>query len=90
MNAEDGHIVVRCRSEEALHRAKSLVNIEFSWCLVAVVGCSLLFYLLLSRRYVEEMEYSSIVKLTEEMDLEEGKSSFLSLGKVMRNVDRER
>ncbi|XP_020573650.1 transmembrane protein 45A-like [Phalaenopsis equestris] len=94
MNAEDGHFVVRCRSEEALHRAKSLANIEFSWCLAAVVGSSLLFYLLLSRRYAEEMEYSPISKLSgemeiEEMELEEGKNSFLSLGKVMRNVDLE-
>ncbi|KAI0528638.1 hypothetical protein KFK09_001180 [Dendrobium nobile] len=95
MNDEDGHFVVRCSSDEALHRAKSLANIEFSWSLAAVVSLSLLFYLLLSRRYVEKMEYSSITKSagemeTEEMDLEEERSSFLSLGKAMRNVDMER
>ncbi|KAL0369920.1 UNVERIFIED_CONTAM: hypothetical protein Sangu_0310100 [Sesamum angustifolium] len=31
MNLEEGHKVVRCHGEEALERAKSLVNIQFNW-----------------------------------------------------------
>ncbi|KAG0446926.1 hypothetical protein HPP92_028614 [Vanilla planifolia] len=94
INPEDGHMVVRCRSQEALHRAKSLVNIEFSWILAAVVAGSLLFYLILSRRYAEEAEYDSIVKLVdddvEDLDVEADTRSFVSLGKAMRNIDLER
>ena len=37
MNDEDGHMVVRCSSHEALHRAISLVNIEFSWFIIGVL-----------------------------------------------------
>ncbi|PPS01595.1 hypothetical protein GOBAR_AA19068 [Gossypium barbadense] len=37
LHNEDGHQVVRCSSDEALQRAKSLVNIIFSWTLIAVI-----------------------------------------------------
>lgn len=93
MNDEDGHWVVRCRSEEALHRAKSLVNIEFSWIFASVVACSMLFYLLLSRRYAEEAEYLKAGgddDESEDFDLESDKRSFVSLERGMRNIDLER
>ncbi|KAG0446738.1 hypothetical protein HPP92_028679 [Vanilla planifolia] len=93
MNPENGHMVVRCRSQEALHRAKALVNFEFCWLLVAVLAASLLFYLLLSRRYTEEAEYASIVKLVdddvEDLDVEANMRSFVSMGKTMRSMDLE-
>ncbi|XP_074292610.1 uncharacterized protein LOC141619493 [Silene latifolia] len=34
MHLEEGHKVVRCDGEESLHRAKALVNIQFSWFLI--------------------------------------------------------
>ncbi|PKA49973.1 hypothetical protein AXF42_Ash017512 [Apostasia shenzhenica] len=98
MKHENGHTVVRCPSEAALHRAKSLVNIEFSWMLVGVVALSMVFYLLMSRRYAEETEYSALSKSggeevdeAAELDLEAEKRSFLSFGKtMMRSMDLER
>ncbi|EPS63559.1 hypothetical protein M569_11225, partial [Genlisea aurea] len=50
MNLEEGHRVVRCRGDGALERAKSLVNIEFSWYVLGVVVFSTAFYLLLARK----------------------------------------
>ncbi|PKU61989.1 transmembrane protein 45B-like [Dendrobium catenatum] len=93
MNQEEGHTVVRCRSEEALQRAKSLVNIEFSWILAAVVASSLLFYLVFSRRYAVEAEYLKAGgedDESEDFDLESEKRSFVSLEREMRNIDLER
>lgn len=93
MNEEEGHTVVRCKSEEALHRAKSLVNIEFSWILAAVVASSMLFYLVLSQRYAEVAEYLKAGgddDDSEDFDLESEKRSFVSLERGMRNIDLER
>ncbi|KAH0453096.1 hypothetical protein IEQ34_017420 [Dendrobium chrysotoxum] len=98
MNAEDGHYVVRCRSDGELHRAKSLVNIEFSWLLSAVIAFSLLWYLFLCRKYEKESEYDSIEE--EEIDdLELGKKSnsklevsdsFVHMERVMSSIELER
>lgn len=97
MNDEDGHFVVRCRSAAALHRAKSLANIEFSWLLAAVVGSCLLLYLALCRRYVKEAEYAAVSKAggydgdSEDLDLESEQRSFVSMERGMRNsIDLER
>ncbi|KAK3204947.1 hypothetical protein Dsin_018993 [Dipteronia sinensis] len=45
INREEGHQVLRCHGEQALHRAKSLVNLQFSWFLVGITIFSLSFYL---------------------------------------------
>lgn len=62
MHFEEGHHVVRCSGEESLHRAKSLVNLQFSWLLigVAVFGASL--YMVLTSIYGEDqkVEYFSL------------------------------
>ncbi|KAK1277224.1 hypothetical protein QJS04_geneDACA017171 [Acorus gramineus] len=58
INLEDGRSVVRCHGREWLERAKSLVNIQFSWVLVGVTVFSLGLYLILSRVYqVEEYRF---------------------------------
>ncbi|XP_047046792.1 transmembrane protein 45B-like [Lolium rigidum] len=62
LNFEEGHEVVRCRTDEALHRAKSLVNLQFSWYLTATVVFVVVFYLQVSRLYPEEPQYLPLVK----------------------------
>ncbi|XP_038726313.1 transmembrane protein 45A-like [Tripterygium wilfordii] len=48
---EDGRLLVACHTEEALHRAKSLVNIQFSSYLILITILCTLFYLILTRIY---------------------------------------
>ena len=55
LNYEDGHQVVRCSGEEALHRAKSLINLQFSWVLVGVVIFGVSFYMVLIKIYSKKM-----------------------------------
>ncbi|PKU61618.1 transmembrane protein 45B-like [Dendrobium catenatum] len=94
MHDEDGHFVVRCRSDEALYRAKSLANLEFSWVFSAAVVFSFLFYLYLSKRYEKELEYESIdVEEPEDSELRKkinsklGESdTFVFMEKVMSAV----
>ncbi|KAE8788164.1 transmembrane protein 45B-like [Hordeum vulgare] len=62
LNREDGHDVVRCRTDEALHRAKSLVNLQFSWYLTGTLVFVVAFYLQVSRLYPEEPQYLPLVK----------------------------
>uniref|UniRef100_A0A0D9XE92 Uncharacterized protein n=1 Tax=Leersia perrieri TaxID=77586 RepID=A0A0D9XE92_9ORYZ len=62
INFEEGHDVVRCRTDEALHRAKSLVNLQFSWYLTATVVFVVVFYLRVSKAYPEEPRYVPLVK----------------------------
>ncbi|KAF0915748.1 hypothetical protein E2562_038596 [Oryza meyeriana var. granulata] len=62
INFEEGHDVVRCRTDEALHRAKSLVNLQFSWYLTATVVFVVVFYLQLRKVYPEEPRYVPLVK----------------------------
>ncbi|KAE8711596.1 hypothetical protein F3Y22_tig00110283pilonHSYRG00062 [Hibiscus syriacus] len=69
LHFEDGHQVVNCSSHEALHRAKSLVNILFSWTLIAVTIFSVAFYLVLAKFYGEKVEYSTLKK-EEDLELE--------------------
>ena len=42
-----GHQEVNCRDEESLHRAKALINIEFSWYVIGIMIFSMWFYLFL-------------------------------------------
>ncbi|KAK1289787.1 hypothetical protein QJS10_CPB18g00314 [Acorus calamus] len=58
MNLEEGLKVVRCHGREWLERAKSLVNIQFSWVLIGVTVFWFGVYLILSKVYrVEEYRY---------------------------------
>lgn len=60
INLEEGHQVVRCHGDEALHRAKSLVNLQFSWFLIGVTIFSLSFYLVWDNLFCEKVEYSTL------------------------------
>ncbi|KAF5735722.1 hypothetical protein HS088_TW15G01237 [Tripterygium wilfordii] len=74
INDDDGHKEVICHTEEALYRAKSLVNIEFSWYLVLVTILCMLFYLILIRVYGKmDVQYSSLMKEEEEDEVESRK-----------------
>ncbi|XP_027148092.1 transmembrane protein 45A-like [Coffea eugenioides] len=99
---EEGHKVVRCQNHEALERAKSLVNIEFSWYLVGVTIIGMCVYLALYRMFPEIVEYQSLTKF-EDQELEDDdleaqkrnkvggtKASFLPLGKSLELTDMER
>ncbi|KAM7273023.1 hypothetical protein ACFE04_027687 [Oxalis oulophora] len=65
LNLEEGHLVVRCHSDEALHRAKSLVNLQFSWLLlgttVFVVALYLAFVIVKAYFGEDNIEYSSLI-----------------------------
>ncbi|XWS73441.1 hypothetical protein CRYUN_Cryun02cG0129200 [Craigia yunnanensis] len=103
IHSEEGHQVVRCSSDEALHRAKSLVNIQFSWTLIAVTILAMSFYLVLVKLYGENVEYSTLTK-EEDLELEEDSDdvesqkeskhgepkSFIHMGKGYSVVDIER
>nr|XP_010932463.1 transmembrane protein 45B [Elaeis guineensis] len=98
INSEDGHQVVRCHSDEALHRAKSLVNIQFSWYVAAMAVFSMLLYLFLTKRYPEAPEYLPLVKeggQEDDEDLESQKrlgesDSFVHMGKGIGAMELER
>uniref|UniRef100_A0A6N2LNP1 Uncharacterized protein n=1 Tax=Salix viminalis TaxID=40686 RepID=A0A6N2LNP1_SALVM len=64
---DDGHKTVRCASEEALHRSKSSVNIQFSWFLVGLVVFAITFYLGLVGIHSKKVKLSSLAKEFEEM-----------------------
>ncbi|KAJ0103611.1 hypothetical protein Patl1_05360 [Pistacia atlantica] len=60
LHYEEGHQVVRCHEEEALHRAKSLVNIEFSWFLVGITIFLVFLYVVLEKHYGEQVDYGKL------------------------------
>lgn len=63
MNMEEGHKVVRCHGEDALDRAKSLVNIQFSWYVIGVTVFAMIVYLVMIKFYDHErVEYQSLSK----------------------------
>ncbi|KAK8477417.1 hypothetical protein V6N13_059302 [Hibiscus sabdariffa] len=70
LHFEDGHQIISCSSDQALHRAKSLVNILFSWTLIAVTIFAMALYLVLAKLYGERVVYSTLKK-------EEGKPLIL-------------
>ncbi|XP_019418294.1 PREDICTED: transmembrane protein 45A-like [Lupinus angustifolius] len=106
MNLEEGHKVVRCNDHEALHRAKSLVNIQFSWffILVTIFGMSL--YLVLVKVYggskvqyfslgndedgYEEENKSSDDVESQKKNMVHNPNSFLHVGKNFSPLDIER
>ncbi|KAK9129044.1 hypothetical protein Syun_017841 [Stephania yunnanensis] len=101
MNLEEGHYVVRCEGEHALHRAKSLVNIQFSWFLSGLSIFALVLYIFVVKVYGQKVEYLSLeskeVNLDDEFqDLEMqvkglGEShSFIQVKKGMAPIDMER
>ncbi|CAN6555924.1 unnamed protein product [Malus baccata var. baccata] len=105
MNLEEGHKVVRCHGDEALHRAKSLVNLQFSWFLLGVAIFGVSFYLVLVKVYGEKVEYFSLTRLHEEDEedpdhdveyqkkskLEDSKSFVNHMGKTaFASIDIER
>lgn len=103
MNHEEGHKVVRCSSHEALHRAKSLVNIQFSWLIIGVTIFAVSFYLVLVNIYGDnKVEYFSLGNEEEEElhgDVESQKrnmvdndnfNNFIHAGKILPSTDMER
>ncbi|XP_078444586.1 uncharacterized protein LOC144713776 [Wolffia australiana] len=60
MNFEEGHFVVRCHGQDALHRAKSLVNLQFSCCLASVAIFSVVLYLAVAGKRQEILGYASL------------------------------
>lgn len=69
LNIEEGKHTIRCSSVKALHRAISLVNIQFSWFLVVVTILAMWFYIFLQRIYGEKIEYS-VLRTKEPKDME--------------------
>ncbi|GLU19551.1 hypothetical protein SLE2022_357970 [Rubroshorea leprosula] len=57
---EEGRRVVRCSNHKALLRAKSLVNLQFSWFLVSIAIFAVIFYLVLSKIYGNKVEYFTL------------------------------
>jgi hypothetical protein len=102
LNLEEGHQVVRCHGEEALHRAKSLVNIQFSWLLIAIIIFVMSFYLFLVKLYGDEAEYSTLTKEnllyeedSDDVESQKGskvgeKKSFMEIGRGFVPIDMER
>ncbi|CAN6478083.1 unnamed protein product [Victoria cruziana] len=91
LNMENGHLVVRCMDEKALHRAKALVNIQFSWYLAGATVTTLVFYVILLKMYGVDMEYRRMVSEDEEEDQFVKKSDgFLDVGKGHTAIQLER
>ncbi|PSR90245.1 Transmembrane protein like [Actinidia chinensis var. chinensis] len=96
MNLEEGHKVVRCGSHEALERARSLVNIEFSWYLVLVIICSMCLYLCLNKIYGEKVEYQTLSEYEQKEEVEDVEAQKKSkhfvdhMGKAFAPMDIER
>ncbi|KAJ1289878.1 hypothetical protein BS78_02G198600 [Paspalum vaginatum] len=61
LNSEEGRQVVQCRTGEALHRAKSLVNLQFSWYLTGILLFVVVLYLQMAKLYPEQ-RYVPVVK----------------------------
>ncbi|KAJ3699172.1 hypothetical protein LUZ61_002877 [Rhynchospora tenuis] len=95
LNIEEGHQVPRCNSEEAMDRAKALINLEFSSYLSATTIFCMLAYICLSKLYPEEPEYVPLVRgrADEEEDIEAHKieelHSFSGLGLGFRTLEQE-
>ncbi|XP_059665042.1 uncharacterized protein LOC132311233 [Cornus florida] len=71
LNLEDGHIVVRCHDEEALERAKSLVNLQFSWYLIVVTIFAISIYLALMKTFGKAVDYQSLTMYEEDEEQED-------------------
>ncbi|XP_059281797.1 uncharacterized protein LOC132035521 [Lycium ferocissimum] len=71
LNTEDGRKVVRCHDKEALVRAKSLVNIQFSWYLVGITVLTVSLYLVLVKFFRENVYLSLMSKFEDHEDWED-------------------
>lgn len=103
IHLEEGHKVVRCGGDEPLHRAKSLINLQFSWLLIALTILGLSFYLLLLKLYQqtpkdpahyfslmtndEEKEEAASTKITA---YDVASKSFIQMGHKFTGTDLER
>ncbi|PWA34099.1 hypothetical protein CTI12_AA622410 [Artemisia annua] len=104
LNLEEGHHVVRCHGDEALERAKSLVNIQFSWYLIWVIIFAMSLYVAMHKIYDQRNEYQSLTRYDQDQelvdqDIEAQKSSthkfdqsksFLLMEKSFAPIDMER
>lgn len=104
MNDEEGHMVVRCHDHESVHRANSLVNIQFSWFIILVTIFSVSLYLVMDKFYGGgKVEYFSLGNEEEggeegdDVDVESQKRSivgnpmsFIHVGKTFSPLDIER
>ncbi|XP_019163749.1 PREDICTED: transmembrane protein 45A-like [Ipomoea nil] len=68
INSEEGHQVVRCHAHGDLERAKSLVNIQFSWYVIAVTIFAVAAYLALLKIYDQKVEYQSLATKLDDQD----------------------
>ncbi|KAG2313851.1 hypothetical protein Bca52824_016973 [Brassica carinata] len=90
--------MVKCSTEEALHRAKSLANIEFSWLFVITTIFVVTLYLIVDRVYGGNVEYSSLNTnyQREQHDEEQQhfepqstqKMRFVQMGKLVEHGDK--
>ncbi|KAK6937033.1 Protein of unknown function DUF716 [Dillenia turbinata] len=100
MNMEEGHLVERCDGDKYVHRAKALVNLQFSFFLILVTIFSTTLYLFLDKFYGEKVEYQTLTKEDEEEvdDVEsqtknkllDDSKSFIHIGKAFGPTDLER
>lgn len=89
---EEGHQVPHCHDEKSLHRAKALINIEFSWYVIGLAMFSVFFYLFLVKIYGEKVKYWPLGKEDEEEALsqENIKLGFIHMGQPLAPMDIER
>ena len=92
---EEGHQVAHCHDDKSLHRAKALINIEFSWYVIGMAMFSVFFYLFLVKVYGEKVKYWSLGKEEEEeegeaLSPEKTKLGFIHMGQAFAPMDIER
>ncbi|KAL0791943.1 hypothetical protein Bca101_008189 [Brassica carinata] len=93
--SRNGHQLVNCSTQEALHRAKALVNLEFSCLFVINTICVVTLYLIMDRNYGGNIEYSSLSTNyqrgqydEEQQHFETQKMSFVQMGKLVDHGDK--
>lgn len=59
---EGDQLMIRCNDEKAMHRAVSLVNLQFSWFFIGVTVFAVSFYLIMAIIYGEKVECDSLMK----------------------------
>ena len=65
---DDGFLKTPCEDHISLHRAKGLVNLEFTWALIVVMAFSVWFYVVMARKYPEVQEFESFAEKEENLD----------------------
>ncbi|KAI3450873.1 hypothetical protein Pfo_007538 [Paulownia fortunei] len=87
MSWENGYYIVRCHGEEALERAKSLVNIQFSYYVVGLSILAATIYLVMFKFYSGKVEYQSLTRFSEK---DEENDDDDDEAKKLRNATGER